>query len=311
MDTINTYLCRIEGFKDKIIKLKEIELLQFLFRGEKYHCVVQAQRLLTNGKNRLIKANGCFGRYHYLSPADPDETAKGSTGMRYQRNRNISSTLKGWGFSLIVALLVATSFKSAIADWNDIPSGSMMPTILIGDRVFVNKLAYDLKVPFTSLHLKKWSDPRRGDIVVFYSPQDATRMIKRVVGLPGDTLALRQNRLFINGRFVTYGPLAPELLNQIEADQQSDHVFFNEKLPGKPHAVMFTPSRPSLDTLEPVAIPAGRYFMLGDNRDNSADSRFFGLVDRKLIVGRASRIVLSREGSFLHPRWRRFFKKLM
>jgi signal peptidase I len=187
----------------------------------------------------------------------------------------------------------------------------MMPTILIGDRVFVNKLAYDLKLPFTSLHLKKWSDPGRGDIVVFYSPQDATRMIKRVVGLPGDTLALRQNRLFINGRFVTYDPLAPELLNQIEADQQSDHLFFTEELPGKKHAVMLTPSRPSLNTFERLTIPAGRYFMLGDNRDNSADSRFFGLVDRKLIVGRASRIVLSREGSFLHPRWGRFFKKLM
>jgi len=230
--------------------------------------------------------------------------------MRIKWDRKLSKTLKGWGFSLLVALLVATSFKSAIADWNDIPSGSMMPTILIGDRIFVNKLAYDLKVPYTSFHLKKWSDPSRGDIVVFYSPQDAKRMIKRVVGLPGDTLALRQNKLFINGRFVTYGPLAPDLLSQIESDQHSNHVFFNEKLPGKEHAVMLTPARPSLNTFEPVTIPAGRYFMLGDNRDNSADSRFFGLVDRKLIVGRATRVVISREGSFLHPRWSRFFKKL-
>ncbi|CAB1073500.1 hypothetical protein JY97_17510 [Alkalispirochaeta odontotermitis] len=230
--------------------------------------------------------------------------------MRRIWHRKLSNALKGWGISLIVALLVATSIKSAIADWNDIPSGSMMPTILIGDRIFVNKLAYDLKLPYTRFHLKKWSDPSRGDIVVFYSPQDAKRMIKRVVGLPGDTLALRQNKLFINGRFVTYGPLAPELLNQIESDQHSNHVFFNEKLPGKEHAVMLTPAKPSLNTFEPVTIPAGRYFMLGDNRDNSADSRFFGLVDRKLIVGRATRVVISREGSFWHPRWSRFFKKL-
>ena len=132
--------------------------------------------------------------------------------MRNKWNKKLSIILRGWGFSLVVALLIATSFKSAIADWNDIPSGSMKPTILIGDRIFVNKLAYDLKVPYTSLHLTKWSDPKRGDIVVFYSPKDGKRLIKRVVGLPGDTLAMRQNRLFINGQFVKYEPLPQEIL---------------------------------------------------------------------------------------------------
>ena len=218
--------------------------------------------------------------------------------------------VKGWGFSLVVALLIATSFKSAIADWNDIPSGSMQPTILIGDRIFVNKLAYDLKVPYTSLHLTKWSDPKRGDIVVFYSPKDGTRLIKRVVGLPGDTLAMRRNRLFINGQFLKYAPLPQNSLDQIEPSEHSGHVFFNEKLPGKHHAVMLSRSRPSLNTFEPITIPQGQYFMMGDNRDNSADSRFFGFVDRKLIVGRATMVVISREGSFFNPRWRRFFKDL-
>ena len=80
-------------------------------------------------------------------------------------------------------------------------------------------------------------------------------------------------------------------------------------LPGKQHAIMFSRSRPSLNTFEQVTIPEGRYFMMGDNRDNSADSRFFGFVDRKLIVGRATMVVISREGSFLHPRWSRFFKE--
>ena len=230
--------------------------------------------------------------------------------MRNKWNKKLSIFLRGWGFSLVVTLLIATSFKSAIADWNDIPSGSMEPTILIGDRIFVNKLAYDLKVPYTSLHLTKWSDPKRGDIVVFYSPKDGKRLVKRVVGLPGDTLAMRQNMLFINGQFIKYASLTQKSLDQIEIDQQTGHVFFNEKLPGKQHAVMFSLSRPSLNTFEPVAIPEGRYFMLGDNRDNSADSRFFGFVDRKLIVGRATMVVISREGSFLHPRWGRFFKDL-
>ena len=230
--------------------------------------------------------------------------------MRSKWKIKFSNILRGWGFSILVALLIGTSFKSAVADWNDIPSGSMEPTILIGDRIFVNKLAFDLKVPYTSLHLARWSDPKRGDIVVFYSPKDGTRLIKRVVGLPGDSLAMRQNRLFINGEFVKYESVPQEIIDQIKLDQQSNHVFFYEKLPGKQHAVMISPSRPSLNTFDPVTIPKGRYFMMGDNRDNSADSRFFGYVDRKLIVGRATMVVISREGSFLHPRWSRFFKNL-
>lgn len=230
--------------------------------------------------------------------------------MRNKWNKKLSITLRGWAFSLVVALLIATSFKSAIADWNDIPSGSMKPTILIGDRIFVNKLAYDLKVPYTTLHFARWSDPKRGDIVVFYSPKDGKRLIKRVVGLPGDTLAMSQNRLFINGQFVKYESLLQEVIDQIEIDQQSHHVFFNENLTGKQHTVMFSPSRPSLNTFAPVMIPKGQYFMMGDNRDNSADSRFFGFVDRKLIVGRATMVAISRKGSFLHPRWNRFFKNI-
>jgi signal peptidase I len=230
--------------------------------------------------------------------------------MRKNWKIKLSKILRGWGFSILVALLIGTSMKSAIADWNDIPSGSMKPTILIGDRIYVNKLAYDLKVPYTTLHLARWSDPKRGDIVVFFSPKDGKRLIKRVVGLPGDTLAMHQNRLFINGKFVKYETLKPEIIDQLEIDQQSHYVFVNETLTGKQHAVMFSPSRPSLNTFDPVIMPEEQYFMMGDNRDNSADSRFFGFVDRKLIVGRATMVVISREGSFLNPRWSRFFKNL-
>ena len=181
---------------------------------------------------------------------------------------------------------------------------------MIGDRIFVNKLAYDLKIPYTTFHLARWSDPKRGDIVVFYSPKDGKRLIKRVVGLPGDTLAMRQNKLFINVHFINYEPLPQEIIDKIELDQKSHHVFFDENLTGKQHAVMFALSRPSLSTFAPVIIPDEQFFMLGDNRDNSADSRFFGFVDRKLILGRAKMVVISREGSFLHPRWSRFFKDL-
>src|ERR1043165_4321169 len=92
---------------------------------------------------------------------------------------------------LLILAVILFSIRSSLADWNDVPSGSMRPTILEGDRIFVNKLAYDLKVPFTTIHIAEWSNPKRGDIVVFYSPHDGQRLIKRVIGLPGDMIELR------------------------------------------------------------------------------------------------------------------------
>src|SRR5215471_2762495 len=111
---------------------------------------------------------------------------------------------------LLVLGLILFSIRSSLADWNDVPSGSMKPTILEGDRIFVNKLAYDLKVPFTTWHLAEWSQPRRGDIVVFFSPKDGQRLVKRVVALPGDTVELRDEILLINGEPANYGPIAEE-----------------------------------------------------------------------------------------------------
>src|SRR2546421_4270871 len=101
---------------------------------------------------------------------------------------------------LVILALVLFSVRSSLADWNDVPTGSMKPTILEGDRVFINKLAYDLKVPFTTRHIAQWSDPKRGQIVVFYSPHDEKRLVKRVIGLPGDSIELRNNTLVLNGQ---------------------------------------------------------------------------------------------------------------
>src|ERR1051325_2049041 len=100
----------------------------------------------------------------------------------------------------LAMLLVISSLRSALADWNDVPTGSMKPTIEIGDRVGVNKLAYDLKVPFTTSELMKWADPKRGDIVVLFSPQDGTRLVKRASAIPGDTVSLAGNQVFVNGK---------------------------------------------------------------------------------------------------------------
>jgi signal peptidase I len=215
---------------------------------------------------------------------------------------------KSWIFSILAALLVAGSFKSAIADWNVVPSGSMNPTILEGDRIFVNKLAYDLKVPFTTRHLAEWSDPRRGDIVVFFSPQDGKRLVKRVVGLPGDAIALENNHLLVNGEEAVYEPVDQRNPGTpVDADQ----FRVLEDLTGRKHPVLITPRQPALRTFGPVTVPEGHYLMMGDNRDNSADSRYFGFVARERIVGRATAVVISLNIlDRYQPRWERFFTQL-
>lgn len=213
-----------------------------------------------------------------------------------------------WLKPCLVIVFVTTALRSALADWNDVPTGSMKPSILEGDRVWVNKLAYDLKVPFTTWHLAEWGDPARGEVVVFFSPANGMRMVTRVIGLPGDTVELRDNRLFLNGRAVDYAALDPAIVSAIPAAQQPGHDFAREQLPERPHPVMATPALPARRSFGPVTVPAGHYFMLGDNRDNSLDSRFFGTVPREKIVGRSTAVVLSldRERWFA-PRWERWF----
>ena len=212
---------------------------------------------------------------------------------------------------LLILALVLFSIRSSLADWNDVPTGSMKPTILEGDRVFVNKLAYDLKVPFTTWHLAEWANPQRGDIVVFYSPYDGTRLVKRVVGLPGDVVELRNEQLIINGSLVDYRPLSTEISGQLSPSEQAQSLFATEELPAHHHAVMAIPSRPAKRTFGPVQVPAGCYFMMGDNRDNSFDSRYFGIVERRRIVGKAADVVMSLDKTdYWLPRWRRFFKPL-
>jgi signal peptidase I len=212
---------------------------------------------------------------------------------------------------LLILALVIFSIRSSLADWNDVPSGSMQPTILVGDRTFVNKLAYDLKVPFTTWHLAQWSNPQRGDIVVFYSPRDGTRLVKRVVGLPGDTVELRNEKLIINGNPVDYAPLSAEISDQLPEAERQRSLFATEQLSAHPHAVMAIPGLPAQRTFGPVQVPEGYYFMMGDNRDNSFDSRYFGMVERKRIVGKATAVVLSLDRNhYWLPRGQRLFTAL-
>ncbi|HMC22783.1 MAG TPA: signal peptidase I [Thermoanaerobaculia bacterium] len=206
----------------------------------------------------------------------------------------------------LAMLLVVSSLRSALADWNDVPTGSMKPTIEEGDRVVVNKLAYDLKVPFTTLELFKWGDPQRGDIVVLFSPADGTRLVKRVVGVPGDRIEMRENQLFVNEHAAKWKEIGSE-----EDTEQGSSLVVEENLAGRTHRVMFTPQIPAVRSFGPVIVPAGRYFVMGDNRDNSNDSRFIGLIDRRRIVGKATAVAFSFDRAHhFAPRFDRFFKSI-
>ncbi|HVS52994.1 MAG TPA: signal peptidase I [Opitutaceae bacterium] len=218
-----------------------------------------------------------------------------------------------WVRPLALPLLIVGAAKSALADINYVPTGSMKPTILEGDVVFIDKLAYDLRVPFTFARVAHWADPARGDIVVCFAPDDGTRLVKRVAGLPGDTVELRGDVLFINGVRQNYAPLARDsgVLRDLPASERAAAVFARENLSGRPHAVMALPALPALRDFGPVRVPAGEYLMLGDNRDNSRDSRFFGFMPREKIIGEAKWIIASGDlDHWLRPRFDRFFSRL-
>jgi signal peptidase I len=176
----------------------------------------------------------------------------------------------------------------------------------------VNKLAYDLKVPYTTWRLAEWSEPERGDVVVFYSPADGIRLVKRVVAVSGDTIELRNEQLIINGQEAQYEPLDESIAEQLPAEQRPHFSMKVEKLGGESHPIMTKPELyRAMRSFGPVTVPEGQYFMMGDNRDNSNDSRYFGSVPRKLILGKASAVAVSVDvNNYFWPRWGRFFSKL-
>ncbi len=214
-----------------------------------------------------------------------------------------------WILPLLLIIAITSPLKSAIIDMNYVPSGSMKPTILVGDNLLINKLAYDLKVPFTTSHIAKWGDPVRGEIVVFFGPKDGVRLVKRVVGIPGDRIQLKNNHLIINGKALNYNPA---ISNDLDPEEGRRVVCAFEKLGAVDHLVMEQPLICALRDTKEIIVPAGHYFMMGDNRDNSKDSRFFGFVPRANIVGRAERIIYSKlPWKLCLPRWGRFFKGLI
>ena len=207
-------------------------------------------------------------------------------------------------------LLLFGLFRTAIADWNPIPSGSMHPNLLEGDVVLVNRLAYDLKFPLTDRVLLPLHAPKRGDIVTFSSPLDGTRLIKRIVAVPGDRVAMESNHLVINGEPARYEAVVDAAPVAVDAPWQAQR--FTERLQEDKRQIQWLEGVRALDHVSELKVPEKQYLMLGDNRDNSADSRYIGLVPRHLLIGKAHRILVSVDtlGHWL-PRFDRFGQVLI
>lgn len=226
--------------------------------------------------------------------------------------RYLKKKWKSWRGTVLFVTFGVLPIRASIAGLSFVPTGSMNPTILEGDFVFSNLLSYDLRVPLTDYRIARWGDPEPGDIVICFSPDDDIRLVKRVIGVPGDRIEMRQQRVFINGEALEYGPLGEEVVSEMNADLRSQSIFATEKLPGRDHAVMAMPGVNSPHrNFQERTLGEEEYFVMGDNRDNSKDSRIFGIIPRDEIVGEATHVVMSfNKLDKFQPRWKRFLTAL-
>lgn len=197
-------------------------------------------------------------------------------------------------FPVLAIVLVLRSF---LVEPFQIPSGSMLPTLEVGDFILVNKFSYGLRLPVLDYKFVEIGDPQRGDVMVFKFPVDPSiNYIKRVVGLPGDKVAYKDKQLTING----------EPVPQARVAALSGVDLLAESLDSADHQVYHSRSRRDLNAEDEWQVPEGHYFVLGDNRDNSKDSRYWGFVPDELVVGRAFAIWMHWESFTSLPRFHRF-----
>jgi len=217
--------------------------------------------------------------------------------------KKVASENKG----LIGFIILMTVFRSSLADWNSVPTGSMKPTIIEGDRIVINKLAYDLNIPFSHISLVKLGEPKRGEIVIFNSKVSEKRLVKRVIGLPGDTVSMTNNRLTINGTELHYR----QKTQNRNSLGQATSLDLAENLLGFEHTIRVNTHVSKASNFPPITVPNGQYLVLGDNRDNSVDSRYIGFVPRDEIIGRSRNVAMSFDyENYYRLRKERFFRRL-
>jgi signal peptidase I len=229
------------------------------------------------------------------------------SGLSLSRRKWIIENVTSLGLALLLVFMI----RSSVIEAFKIPSGSMIPTLLIGDHIFVNKFAYGFKIPFSDLftsspiYVVKRDPPKRGDIIVFMYPKDESfYYIKRVVGIPGDTIEIKNKVLHINGQAVSREPLgagdADKVFQSLDDPRYSRNnlELYKEHLDSADHVIMLDKNNFLGDSEGPRTVPADSLFVMGDNRDFSNDSRFWGFVPMRNVKGKAIVIWLSLWVSF-------------
>ena len=199
------------------------------------------------------------------------------------------STMREYAEAILVAVALTLVIRTFVIQAFRIPTGSMEDTLLVGDFLFVNKFLYGAPIPFTDARTPAIRQPRRGDIMVFKYPKDPSRdFIKRVIGLPGDTIEIKDKTVYVNG----------------EAQREPYVKFSSSRIQPKEYQnpVIYPPGAGNRDNYGPYVVPQGDYFMMGDNRDNPDDSRFWGPLDGHLIKGKALFIYWSWNKEKMRPR---------
>jgi signal peptidase I len=205
------------------------------------------------------------------------------------------STSAEYAKSFFPVILIVLVIRSFLFEPFRIPSDSMMPTLLDGDFIFVNKFAYGLRLPVINEKIVSIHDPKRGDVIVFRLPSDpSTNYIKRLVGLPGDHIVVRGRQLFVNGQLMPMQEMG-QYHSPLPNPLYDDAIEGKESLTGVEHRVMYIPERTFVSRDFDAVVPAGHYYFMGDNRDNSRDSRYeeVGFVPERNLVGKAVRIWLN------------------
>ena len=218
-----------------------------------------------------------------------------------------------WAKSIGAAILLFLVLRTFLVQTFVITSSSMEETLLVGDFLILSKLAYGPEIPFTGIHLPGYTDPERGDVVVFRPPHDPDLdVVKRLIGTPGDTLEMRDKRLFINGEpqpepYARYSDTEGDVAHPWMRWQCGESVMLSPDISGA-YRVQESYGesdgdgcRPTRDDWGPVVVPPGHYFMMGDNRDDSVDSRYWGFLDGRKLRGEALMIYYSYNAELLRP----------